>query len=132
LETNFGAKVALLRAPGGKGDVRELAKELRMGPAMVIRLRTDMVDEGLVEVFTAPSSRKGRPGGRIMPTPLGQEYLRAYDLLRSIGLRGRKADLLKAASDGRYAGRLASRGVSPLELFFALNSFAERPRKAAR
>jgi len=131
-ETNFVARAALLRASAVRAGVRQLSKELGMGPSMVIGLRREMLEEGLVEVGGAHSSGPGRPRELVKPTSLGREFLRAYEALLSIPLKSRRTDLLRAAADARYAARLSSRGVSTVELFLGLNSLAERTGKAAR
>lgn len=131
-ETNFATKAALLRAVPTQEGVRGLARELRLGPATVISLRTEMLEEGLIEIGPAPSPGPGRPRENLRPTTLGREYLEAFDTLKSKVLRSRRFDLLRGASDGAYAGRLASRGVSTADLFIGLNSIAERFGKAAR
>jgi len=131
-ETNLAFKAALLRASAAGAGVRQLSKELHMGPAMVIGLRREMWDAGLVEVCEAPRSGPGRPKELVRATPLGLEYLRAYEALLSTALKSRRTDLLRAALDARYAARLASRGLSTVELFLELNSLAERTGKAAR
>lgn len=130
-ETYFAAKAAVLRAASGAG-VRQLAKKLQMGPATVIRLRSEMVDQGLVEVGEASAFGLGRPKERMTVTALGREYLKAYEALKSTVLKSRRSDLARASSDGRYAKRLADRGVSTIDLFLGLISTAERTRKAAR
>lgn len=132
LETNYAARAALLRAASSGAGVRQLSKELHMSPAIVISLRREMSDSGLLEVCGAPVSGPGRPRELVRTTPLGRDYIEAYDKLRSTALKSRRADLQKAASDARYAMRLTSRGVSTVELFLGLNSIAERAGKAAR
>jgi len=132
LETNLAARAALLRASAAGAGVRQLSRELHIGPALVIGLRREMSDAGLVEVHEALASGPGRPRELVRATPLGREYLKAYDALRSTALKSRKADLLRAASDARYAARLDFRGLSTVELFLGLNSLAERTGKAAR
>ena len=103
-------------------SISELAKKLHRRTATVVLLTKEMEEQGLLEVKTEKSDKKGRPRHIIKPTTLGEDYLVTYEELKLKPLRGRKADLRKAATDAEYAERLVSRGLSPIHLFLELNT----------
>jgi DNA-binding PadR family transcriptional regulator len=132
-ENNQTLKVAVLMTSltsEHKGVV-ELSRELRAGPSKLDRIVTELQDEGLLEVSQVRTGRAGRPRIRIRITPLGQEFLGAYDLLTAKPLKSRRSDLRRATADAEYASRLASRGVSSYTIFHELNTLANATRRLA-
>ena len=130
MESNHALTAAILRnaSDGGLG-ISQLAKELHIGPARLIKLARDLCDEGLVEIQTVHARTAGRPLVRMKPTPLGDEYLDAYETLSSKMLKSRPSDLLRAVDDANYARRLVERGLSPTALFLELNSLVVALRR---
>ncbi len=129
-ENNLPTKAALLRLSSGRrAGVLQLAKDLHVGPAKVIRLISELRGEGLLDAGEVHTRRVGRPKRRFKATALGMEYLGAYEALQGKMLKSRRSDLRKAVADANYARRLASRGVSTYDLFLELNTFANHPRK---
>jgi len=112
----------LKNASSGHLGTSLLAKELRIGPARLVKLARDLRDRGLAEIQTVHAKSAGRPLVKIVSTPLGDEYLEAYEAMNSRMLKSRPSDLLRAVSDAKYARRLAERGLSPALLFLELNS----------
>ena len=128
-EKNLPSKAALLALSAvHHAGVRQLAKDLHVGPAKLIALLSEMREEGLLDVREIRTRRAGRPRKRVKVTALGMEYLSAYEALRLKTLKGRRSDLRKAVADADYARRLASRGVSTYELFLELNTLANHSR----
>ena len=123
MEINPALAASILKkAANGASGTTQMAKELRIGPARLIELSRSLREEGLTEIRTEHPRSAGRPLVRIVPTPLGEEYLKAYDVLNSKTLKSRPADLLRATTDARYARRLAERGLPTTSLFLELNS----------
>jgi len=123
MENNLATVSAILKkASSGAFGTSELAKELNIGPARLIKLSRDLRNEGLAEIQTVHAKSAGRPLVKLVPTLLGEEFLEAYDALNSKTLKSRPSDLLRAADDAKYARRLAERGLSPPLVFLELNS----------
>ena len=123
MEYNPALTAAVLKSASDEGfGMSQLAKELHIRPARLIRLARDLCDEGLVEIQTVHAGTVGRPLVRMKPTLLGNEYLGAYEVLKSKMLKSRPSDLLRAVADANYARRLVERGLSPTMLFLELNS----------
>jgi len=83
-----------------------------------------MNEEQLIETQVSKIPKKGRPKQFIRATPLGCEFLDAYQKLKMKPLRARKEDLKRAAKDARYVNRLAENGLSPFQIFMELNFIA--------
>jgi DNA-binding MarR family transcriptional regulator len=132
VEDNPALTAAVLRitSEGGFG-MSKLAKELHVGPAKLIKLARALVDEGLVENRRDHARKAGRPLVRIVPTPLGEEYLHAYEALSMKMLKSRPSDLLRAVAEANYARRLVERGLSPTTIFMELNSLVVPLRRPA-
>lgn len=131
MENNTDAKAALIRhSSAHRVGVSQLAMDLRFSPARLIGLLGEMQEKGLLELDTVRAGRAGRPERLARVTPLGVEYMRAYDVLTTKTLMGSPSDLGKAAADGEYARRLASRGISSYDLFLELSAFAQSSGKA--
>lgn len=107
-------------ASSGLTGVLRLSRELRIGPARLIRLLDEMREEGLVDIDEIHSKRAGRPMRRVAVTELGKDYMDTYNKLALRLLRSRRADLQRASADADYARRLASKGVPPYDLFLEL------------
>jgi len=107
----------------GTMGVRGLSGALRRRTENVIRSVNELEARGLVSRRRAPTKGKGRPRHLLSTTDLGRDFLRAYDALMLRPLRGRRADMERAAYEGDYARRLASRGFSPFGLLLELNGF---------
>lgn len=132
MENNPALTAAILkRASSGEPGVFRLAKELHIGPAKMIRLANELRDEGLVDIQTVHTRTAGRPSVRIVPTPLADEFLSAYEMMDSKVLKSRPSDLLRAAADGEYARRLSEHGLSPITLFLELNSLVISLRRVS-
>jgi DNA-binding PadR family transcriptional regulator len=122
-EAELKARVLMGVLDASQG-VRGMASTLHIGPSRLIHLLSDMRAHGLLEEARPARRGRGRPRRALKLTPLGRDYLRAWALLESSELRATAADLLRAASDGRYARRLSDRGHSTAELFLELNQVA--------
>jgi len=132
MENNPSLAAAVLESASSRAlGTTRLAKELRIGPARLIRIVRDLRDEGLVEIQTVHAESAGRPLVKVTPTPLGEEYLKAYKALNSKTLKSRPSDLRRAVADAKYARRLAERGLSPISLFLELNSLVVPLRRPA-
>ena len=126
------AAAILKNASRGTLGTSQLAKELRIAPARLIRLTRELCDEGLAQLQTVHPKSAGRPLVKLVPTPLGDEYLETYEVLNSKRLKSRPSDLLRAVADAKYARRLAERGLSPTSLFLELNSLVVPIRRPSR
>ena len=123
MKNNPALVAALLRrASREKLGTAQLAKKMRLGPARLIALVNELKDQGLVEVEPVHSQSPGRPLATLRTTPLGVEFLAAYETLALKALRSHPSDLRRAVADAEYARRLASRGVNAYDLFLELNS----------
>lgn len=128
MENNLAAKAAVLKASLStrQDGVSALARELSMGPSRLVRLISELRDEGLLEMSPVRARRAGRPKLHLRVTPLGEDFLKAYQTLVSKALQSRPSDLRRATADAEYARRIVLRGVSPYDLFFELNRIARR------
>jgi len=104
--------------------VREIVHQLKLKTTNVITLLRKMGQEQLIEIRPATSQKKGRPKKYITATPLGCEFLNAYQQLNMKPLRATREDLNRAAKDAMYTNRLVENGHSPFELFMELNMIA--------
>ena len=130
MEDNPALTAAVLKmASEGDLGISRLAKELHIRPAKMIRLASNLRDAGLVDFQTVHARTVGRPLVRIVPTPLADEYLRAYGVLSLKMLKSRPSDLVRAVADADHARRLSERGLSPIALFLELNSFVSPLRR---
>jgi len=132
MEINPTLAASILRARGAASGMLQVAKELHIGPARLVNLVRNLSDKGLVEVQRVRSRSAGRPLVKVIPTPLGNEYLAAYEALDSKILKSRRSDLLRAVADARYAQRLVERGLAPTALSLELSSFVLPLRRPAR
>jgi predicted transcriptional regulator len=112
---------AATMAPSG---VRDITGLLKLKTSNTIALLHTMVDEQLIEVQTAKIAKKGRPKKCIRITPLGNDFLEAYQKTEIKLLKSRKQDLNRAEKDALYAMRLVANGHSPFEVFLELNMIA--------
>ena len=123
MESNPALTAAVLKNASNEDlGMSQLAKELHIRPARLIKLARDLFDQGLVEIQTVHAGIVGRPLVKMKLTLLGNEYLDAYEALDSKMLKSRPSDLLRAVADANYTRRLAERGLSPTTLFLELNS----------
>ena len=130
MENNPALTAAVLaKASAGEFGISRLAKALHIGPAALIRLASELRDEGLVDVQLVHAGTVGRPLVKIVPTPLADEYLRAYRVMSSKVLKSRTPDLVRAVADADHARRLSERGLSSTTLFLELNSLVVSPRR---
>ncbi|MDV3278458.1 MAG: hypothetical protein LYZ69_08350 [Nitrososphaerales archaeon] len=128
-EDNLASTAALLRLfSTPRAGVARAARDLHVGPSKLTRMVAEVHEQGLLDIDTVRTRRAGRPKKLIRATPLGIEYLDAYEALRLKTLKSRRSDLRMAVANATYATRLAARGVSPYKLFLELNALAEHPR----
>ena len=126
LEKNPVTEAELLRLLSiHREGVQSLAKEFNVGPARLIRLLSGLEEAGLVDSTEVRSEQAGRPKRRFAVTALGQEFLRAYEATELKKLKSRRSDLRRAVADAEYARRLASHGISTIDLFLELNSLVK-------
>lgn len=104
--------------------VRELVRLVKLKTSNVVSLLRKMNEEQLIEMRISEIPKKGRPKQYIEVTPLGCEFLDAFQKLKMKPLRARKEDLKRAAKDARYAKRLVENGLSPFQIFMELNFIA--------
>jgi len=116
------SKVRVLTAVQGLNPgVKELVKATKMRGQATIQIVRALRAQGLVDAEKRVNGR-GRPREVLRVTPLGVEYLEAYFRLGRVPLRASEAELMRAAEEARYAGRLAERGVDPFMAFVELNA----------
>jgi DNA-binding MarR family transcriptional regulator len=101
--------------------VRELSRIMRRRTQAVVSAIRRMSAAGLVDVRPEETRRRGRPRLVVSATPLGDDYLDAYNRLRTKPLRSNRNDLAKAKRDAEYVNRLITRGKEPYDAFLELN-----------
>jgi DNA-binding MarR family transcriptional regulator len=102
--------------------VRELSSIIRRRTQAVISTIKRMNAAGLVDVKPEEARRRGRPRLIVRTTTLGDDYLDAYNRLRTKPLRSSMNDLARAKRDAEYVNRLVARGRVPYDAFLELNS----------
>lgn len=111
--------------------VREMAQRFRKRPETIISLLREMEDEGLLEMSSRRTRKKGRPKRMLKPTALGEEYLETFRRLMMKTLRTNRNDLMKAKRDAEYVNRLIARGKDPYRAFMELNDLVRASRNAS-
>ncbi len=125
-------RVQILKiAASSSCGVREITHLLKMRTSNTISIVKKMNEEQLIKINHAQTSKKGRPKKSITVTPLGYEFLDAYNKLKTKPLRARKEDLAHAAKDARYADRLVENGHSPFQIFLELNTIASNIKNSS-
>jgi DNA-binding PadR family transcriptional regulator len=102
-----------------------------MKTSNITSLLKKMEEEQLISTKSAKKNKKGRPKKRVIPTPLGHEFLETYKKLNLNIIKSRKTDLHHAAKDAKYAERLAETGHSPFQIFLELNTIASNIKNSS-
>jgi DNA-binding PadR family transcriptional regulator len=113
-------------------SVREIVHSQKTRTSNTISLLKKMSEEQLIEIKHTQISKKGRPKKCITATPLGCEFLDAYNKLKMKPLRATKQDLARAAEDAKYASRLVENGHSPFQIFLELNTIASNIKNSSK
>jgi DNA-binding MarR family transcriptional regulator len=111
--------------------VRDLIQLLKMKTSNITSLLKKMEEEQLISTQFAKKNKKGRPKKRVIPTPLGHEFLETYMKLNLSIIKSRKTDLDHAAKDAKYAERLVETGHSPFQIFLELNTIASNIKNSS-
>lgn len=103
--------------------VKEIIHDIRGKRASnIISLLENMKQERLIDIKQVSLSKRGRPKKKVIATPLGYEFLKAYVKLQTKPLRSSQQDLERAKKDAHYVERLVANGHSPFQIFMELNA----------
>ena len=111
--------------------VRELLRTMPHRNETILETIRDMENHGLIRSTPSPTRKRGRPKNSLSITPLGVEYLTAYQRLEKTQLQASQKDYERAVRDAEYATRLVTRGIDPFQAFMELNTIVRTSRDSA-
>lgn len=111
--------------------VRELLRTMPHRNETILETIRDMENHGLIRSTPSLTRKRGRPKNSLSITPLGTEYLTAYQRLEKTQLQASQKDYERAVRDAEYATRLVTRGIDPFQAFMELNTIVRTSRDSA-